>query len=47
MTYKMEVVGIEGLLTSLVLLAAPFLILAVLLHLLPTKRFEEQASHAT
>jgi predicted membrane protein len=34
-TYKMELMGIEGLLTSLVLLIAPFIILAILLKVLP------------
>jgi Ni/Fe-hydrogenase subunit HybB-like protein len=38
MTYKMEVMGIEGLLASLGLLAMPFVIFAVLVRLLPTKR---------
>ena len=38
MTYKMEVMGIEGLLASLGLLALPFVIFAVLVRLLPTKR---------
>ncbi|MBI2217685.1 MAG: polysulfide reductase NrfD [Candidatus Rokubacteria bacterium] len=38
MGYKMEVMGIEGLLVALVLLALPFAILAVLLRLLPTGR---------
>jgi Ni/Fe-hydrogenase subunit HybB-like protein len=36
MTYKMEVMGIEGLATALVLLALPVVILAVLIKLLPT-----------
>jgi predicted membrane protein len=34
-TYKMEIVGIEGLLTTIALLIAPFLVLAVLMKLLP------------
>lgn len=34
-TYKMEIVGIEGLLFALVLLILPFFILAILLKLLP------------
>jgi Ni/Fe-hydrogenase subunit HybB-like protein len=38
MTYKMELVGIEGLVTALVLLAAPFVILWVLVRLLPLQR---------
>jgi predicted membrane protein len=44
MTYKMEVLGIEGLITALALLVAPFLILAVLLRVLPIRRLEEQAA---
>jgi Ni/Fe-hydrogenase subunit HybB-like protein len=43
MTYKMEVTGIEGLLTSLVVLALPFLILIVLVKILPTQRLEQPA----
>ena len=46
MTYKMEVMGIEGLVTALALLALPFVILAVLIRLLPTKRLEEGAPGA-
>ncbi|HET7343121.1 MAG TPA: NrfD/PsrC family molybdoenzyme membrane anchor subunit [Methylomirabilota bacterium] len=46
MTYKMEVMGIEGLLTALVLLALPFAILFVLVRVLPTTRLEEQAPRA-
>jgi hypothetical protein len=42
MTYKMEVMGIEGLVAALVLLALPFVILAVLIRLLPTKRLEDE-----
>jgi len=34
-TYKMEVAGIEGLLTALVLLILPFIVLTVLLKILP------------
>ncbi len=34
-TYKMELMGIEGLITSLVLLILPFIILAILLKILP------------
>jgi Ni/Fe-hydrogenase subunit HybB-like protein len=41
MTYKMEVMGIEGLVAALVLLALPFLILYVLVKLLPTRRLDE------
>jgi Ni/Fe-hydrogenase subunit HybB-like protein len=43
MTYKMEVTGIEGLLTSLVVLGLPFLILIVLVKILPTQRLESVA----
>jgi Ni/Fe-hydrogenase subunit HybB-like protein len=46
MGYKMEVMGIEGLLVALVLLALPLVILAVLVRVLPTKRLEEQPEHA-
>jgi len=42
MAYKMEVMGIEGFLTALVLLALPFVILAVLIRVLPTKRLTEE-----
>jgi Ni/Fe-hydrogenase subunit HybB-like protein len=42
MTYKMEVMGIEGFLTAMVLLALPFVILAVLIRLLPTKRLADE-----
>ena len=42
MTYKMEVLGIEGLVTALALLVAPFVILAILLRVLPTRRLEER-----
>jgi Ni/Fe-hydrogenase subunit HybB-like protein len=41
MGYKMEVLGLEGLLVALVLLAIPFLILAALIRLLPLQRIEE------
>jgi Ni/Fe-hydrogenase subunit HybB-like protein len=41
MTYKMELTGMEGLLTALVLLAMPFVILTVLLRILPTRRLSE------
>ncbi len=34
-TYKMEVAGIEGLLTALILLILPFIVLTILLKLLP------------
>jgi hypothetical protein len=48
MTYKMEVFGIEGLATALVLLILPFIILAVLMKVLPTKTVvaPEVAAHA-
>jgi predicted membrane protein len=42
MTYKMEVTGIEGLLVALVVLALPFVILAVLVRVLPTKRLADE-----
>jgi predicted membrane protein len=44
MTYKMEVTGLEGLMTALGLLVLPFIILAVLVNLLPTRRLEETAA---
>ncbi len=40
MGYKMEVMGIEGLLTALVLLVMPFLILATMVRLLPTQKLD-------
>lgn len=43
MTYKMEVMGLEGLLTALVLLAMPFIALSVMIWLLPTRRLSESA----
>lgn len=46
MAYKMEVMGLEGLLTALVLLVLPFIILAILIRILPTKRLENQVSSA-
>jgi Ni/Fe-hydrogenase subunit HybB-like protein len=42
-TYKMELMGIEGLLVALVLLIAPFVVLAVLIKLLPPWKKEELA----
>jgi Ni/Fe-hydrogenase subunit HybB-like protein len=42
MTYKMEVLGIEGLLTALALLVAPFIILSILLKILPIRRLDEK-----
>ena len=44
MAYKMEVMGIEGILTAMALLALPFVILAVLIRVLPTKRLTDEAS---
>jgi Ni/Fe-hydrogenase subunit HybB-like protein len=41
MTYKMELMGIEGLAVALVVLGLPFVILVVLVKLLPTRRLEE------
>jgi Ni/Fe-hydrogenase subunit HybB-like protein len=46
MAYKMEVMGIEGFLTAIVLLALPFVILAVLIRVLPTKRLVDEAPAA-
>ena len=43
MAYKMEVMGIEGFLSAIVLLALPFVILAVLIRVLPTKRLVDEA----
>ena len=43
MAYKMEVMGIEGFATAMVLLALPFVILAVLIRVLPTKRLADEA----
>lgn len=40
MTYKIELLGMEGLLTAVVLMVLPFVILAVLVRILPTKRLE-------
>ena len=44
MAYKMEVMGIEGFITAMVLLALPFVILAVLIRVLPTRRLADEAS---
>ncbi len=44
MTYKMEVMGIEGLAVALAVLALPFVILVVLIKLLPTRRLAEVES---
>jgi len=43
-TYKMEVVGIEGLIAAIVLLIIPFIILTVLLKLLPANESAEEAA---
>jgi Ni/Fe-hydrogenase subunit HybB-like protein len=43
MAYKMEVMGIEGFLAAIVLLALPFVILAVLIRVLPTRRLADEA----
>ena len=45
MTYKMEVMGVEGLLMALAVLALPFLILGILLWILPSKPLSH-LSHA-
>lgn len=42
MAYKMELTGIESLLTAVVLLCLPFVILTVLFKLLPTRWMEER-----
>jgi hypothetical protein len=42
MAYKTEVMGIEGFLAAIVLLALPFVILAVLIRVLPTKRLSQR-----
>jgi hypothetical protein len=46
MAYKMEITGIESLLTALALLALPFVILAVLFRLLPPRWMEANAGAA-
>jgi Ni/Fe-hydrogenase subunit HybB-like protein len=46
MAYKMELTGIESLLTALVLLALPFIILVVLFRLLPPRWMEQNAPAA-
>ncbi|HEX9208307.1 MAG TPA: NrfD/PsrC family molybdoenzyme membrane anchor subunit [Steroidobacteraceae bacterium] len=46
MAYKMELTGIESLLTALVLLSLPFIILTILNYLLPTRWLERRASAA-
>jgi Ni/Fe-hydrogenase subunit HybB-like protein len=40
--YKMEIMGIEGLVTAVVLLILPFAILAVLIRFLPTERLDAE-----
>jgi Ni/Fe-hydrogenase subunit HybB-like protein len=47
MAYKMEVMGIEGLVTALVILVLPFVVLAVVIRLLPTTRLREEETPAT
>jgi predicted membrane protein len=44
MAYKMEITGIESLVTALLLLALPFIILTVLFRLLPPRWMERGAS---
>jgi len=44
MAYKMEVMGIEGLITALGALVLPFIVLIVLIRLLPTTRLGEVES---
>jgi len=46
MAYKMEITGIESLVTALVLLALPFIILTVLLKLLPPRWMEKNLPEA-
>jgi len=46
MAYKMELTGIESLLTALLLLALPFVILTVLFRLLPPRWLDEHALSA-
>ena len=46
MAYKMEITGIESLLTALALLALPFIILTVLFRLLPPRWMENHAPTA-
>jgi len=43
MAYKLEIMGIEGFLVAMALLALPFVILAVLIRVLPTKRLVDEA----
>jgi Ni/Fe-hydrogenase subunit HybB-like protein len=46
MGYKMEITGIESLLTAIVLLCLPFIILTVLVQFLPTRPMTEHAAGA-
>jgi hypothetical protein len=46
MGYKMELTGIESLLTAVVLLCLPFIILAVLVQILPTRSMAERPTGA-
>ena len=46
MAYKMEITGIESLMTALALLALPFIILSVLFRLLPPRWMEKNAPAA-
>ena len=46
MAYKMELTGIESLFTAIVLLALPFVILAVLSWLLPARWMEQHRASA-
>jgi predicted membrane protein len=48
MTYKMEIMGIEGLLTALGFLILPFIVLAILLKILPAwKRIQTEEATAS
>jgi len=46
MAYKMEIMGIEGLVTALGVLVLPLIILAVLIRFLPTTRLEDPVATA-
>ncbi len=46
-TYKMEIIGIEGLITAIVLLILPFIILTVLLKMLPPWKTAQVESATT
>ena len=43
MAYKMEIMGLEGFVTAIGLLAMPFVVLALMIKLLPTKRVVDEA----